>query len=244
MFRLCQGKVPRYVHRKRVAVRLRADAGFYDKDFVQLLDEEGVGYCIVARMTHPLQERTAGLRFRTFRRQGRWQVAKTLYQPLHWERSHRFVVVRRPKPPREEEAGQLTLWEFHNFFYHAFVSNLSLKPAAIYRFYTDRANAELDIRELKEGLPLGKIPTTRFTANAIHFELILLAYDLINWFRRICLPAPWQRARLQTLRYELFMLPARLLKVHHRNVLTLPSAYPHRQRFFKALVKIRRLRMP
>ncbi|MBI1747144.1 MAG: IS1380 family transposase [Acidobacteria bacterium] len=244
MFRLCQGKVPRYVHRKRVAVRLRADAGFYDKDFVQLLDEEGVGYCIVARMTHPLQARTAGLRFRTFRRQGHWQVAQTAYQPLHWELSHRFVVVRRPKPPREEEAGQLTLWEFHDFFYHAFVSNLPLKPAAIYRFYADRANAELDIRELKEALPLGKIPTVRFTANAAHFELILLAYDLVNWFRRLCLPGPWQRARLQTLRYELFMLPARLLNVHHRNVLALPSGYPHRQRFFKALAQIRRLRIP
>jgi hypothetical protein len=40
------------------------------------------------------------------------------------------------------------------------------------------------------------------------------------------------------------MLPARLLKVHHRNVLTLPSEYPYRQRFFKALAQIRKLRIP
>ena len=147
-------------------------------------------------------------------------------------------------PQREEEARQLTLWEYKNFFYHAFVSNLSLKPAATYRFYNGRANAELDLRELKEGLPLGKIPTTSFTANATHFELTLLAYDLTNWFRRLCLAGKWQTARLHTLRHELFMLPARLLKVKHHNVLKLPDRYPHRKRFEKAVTRIRTLRLP
>ena len=184
------------------------------------------------------------MRFRTFRQEGPWQVAQTRYHPLRWERPHRFVIVRRPRPPRDEEASQLTLWEFHDFFYHAFVSNLPLKPAAIYRFYTDRANAELDLRELKAALPLGKVPTTHFTANAVHFELILLAYDLVNWFRRLCLVGSWQTARLQTLRYELFMLPARLLNVGHRNVLKLPDRYPHRKRFQQALTRIRGLRIP
>ena len=244
LFRACQAKFPKYAHRKKVGIRLRADAGFYDKDFVQFLDEEKAGYVIVAKLTRPLKERTTALRFRTFRQQGRWQVAQTRYQPHGWERPHRFIVVRRPRPPKDEEAKQLTLWEFQAFFYHAFVSNLPLRPAAIYRFYTNRANAELDLRELKGGLPLGKVPTTRFLANAVHFELILLAYDLVNWFRHLCLSGAWKRARLQTLRYELFMLPARLLTVHHRNVLKLPDRYPHRQRFRQALAHIRRLCIP
>lgn len=242
-FRACQGKLPRYANRKRVTLRLRADAGFYDGDFIQFLDEEQVGYVIVAKLTSRLKERATTLRFRTFRKQGRWQVAQTTYQPLRWAHPHRFIVVRRPKPLREEERRQVTLWQFQDFFYHAFVSNLPLTPAAIYRFYTDRANAELDIRELKEGLPLGKIPTTRFTANATHFELVLLAYDLVNWFRRLCLAGSWKTARLHTLRYELFMLPARLLTVHHRNVLKLPDRYPHRKRFQQVLAQIRRLRI-
>ncbi len=242
-FRICQAKLPAYVHRKRLILRVRADAGFYDRDFVQFLDGEGVGYAVVAKLTGPLRERAASLRFRTFRRQGRWQVAQTLYQPIHWDRPHRFILVRRPKPPREEEAGQLTLWEFHDFFYHAFVSNLPLKPAAIYRFYTGRANAELDIRELKEALPLGKVPTTRFTANAVHFELILLAYDLVNWFRTLCLGGSWQQARLHTIRREVFMLPARLLRIGNRNVLRLPDTYPHRKRFQHAAATIAKLRI-
>jgi len=243
LFLACQAKRPTYANRKKVTIRVRADAGFYDGTFVHFLDEEAVGYVIVAKLTQRLQERATALRFRTFRKEGRWQVAQTRYQPLRWERPHRFVIVRRPRPQRQEEAGQLTLWEFQDFFYHAFVSNLPLTPAAIYRFYTDRANAELDLRELKAALPLGQVPTTHFTANAVHFELILLAYDLVNWFRRLCLSGPWQRARLHTLRYELLMLPARLLNVGHRNVLKLPAGYPHRKRFSQALAKIRRLRL-
>jgi len=240
----CRAKRPTYANRKKITLRLRADAGFYDGDFIQFLDEEHVGYVIVAKLTQRLKERTAALRFRTFRQAGRWQVAQTRYHPLRWEHPHRFVIVRRPRPPRHEETSQPTLWEFQDFFYHAFVSNLSLTPAAVYRFYTGRANLELDLRELKEAFPLGKIPTTRFTANAAHFELTLLAYDLVNWFRRLCLPGPWKTARLQTLRYDLFMLPARLLNVGHRNVLKLPDHYPHRKRFTRVLTAIRRLHIP
>jgi len=242
-FRTAQAKLPAYVHRKRVTVRLRADAGFFAERFVQFLDERKAGYVIVARMIPPLKERASQLRFRTFRKRGTWQVAHTSFKPKAWEQPRRFVLVRRPKPHPAEETAQLTLWQFKDFFYHAFVTNLTLRPAAVYRFYTERANVELDIRELKESLPLGKVPTTRFLANAVHFELILFAYDLVNWFRRLCLPGRWQTARLATLRREVFMLPARLLNVGGRNVLRLPDGYPHRKRFQQALVQIRRLRV-
>ena len=90
---------------------------------------------------------------------------------------------------------------------------------------------------------MGKVPTTRFTANAVHFELILLAYDLVNWFRTLCLQGSWQQARLRTIRREVFMLPARLLKVGNRNILRLPDTYPHRRRFQRAASTIAKLRI-
>jgi len=242
-FRACHAKLPTYVHRKKVVVRLRADAGFFDERFAQLLDEHGVGYVLVARMMTTLKERATRLRFRTFRHAGRWQVAPVMFKPTTWTQARRFVLVRRPKPARDEEAAQLRLWTFKDFFYHAFVTNLRLTPAAVYRFYTGRAQVELDIRELKEALALGKVPTARFTANATHFELLLFAYDLVNWFRRLCLSGSWQQARLRTIRREVFMLPARLLKVGNRNVLRLPDTYPHRKRFQHAASTIAKLRI-
>ena len=48
-----QTELPTSVNRKKLVLRVRADAGFYDKDFVQFLDENKVGYVIVAKMTTP-----------------------------------------------------------------------------------------------------------------------------------------------------------------------------------------------
>jgi hypothetical protein len=238
-----QAKLPVYVNRKKVDVRLRADAGFYDGHFVRFLDGEKVGYAIVAKMTNQLKVKADWPRYRTFRKHGPWQVARIDYKPQRWRRPHRFIFVRRPKPEKVEKTLQLSLWEFKDFFYHAFVTNLRLKPDSVYRFYVKRANVELDIRELKESLPLGKIPTKKFTANAAHFELILFAYDLVNWFRRLCLPGRWKTSKLTTLRREVFMLPARLLKVDNRNILKLPVNYPHQKRFMDAVSRIQKLKI-
>lgn len=244
LFRACLAKLPAYANRKKVSIRLRADAGFYEGRFIRFLDEKETDYIVVARMTAPLKESAEWADFRTFRKRGRWQVARTQYQPNGWKRPHRFIFVRRARPDRTEEASQLSLWEFRDFFYHAFVTNLDLKPAAAYRFYSGRANIELDIRELKEALALGKIPSTSFAANEVHFELILFAYDLVNWFRRLCLPGHWQRARLTTLRREVFGLPARLVRRDNKNVLRLPANYPHYRRFLRAAKNIAALRVP
>lgn len=239
----CREKVPKYVQRKKVSIKTRADAGFYDGKFIELLDEELVGYAVVAKLSPPLQAKIPHLRYRTFRKGWELQAAQFSYQPQGWKNPHSFVSVRRPVPQDPEERKQLTLWEFRDYFYHVLVHNLPLQPASVWRFYKNRARVELDIRELKESFPLGKIPTNNFLANAVHFELILLAYDLVNWFRRLCLPEKWQRATLHTLRTELLVLPARLVNIGHRNVLKLPPRYIHQDLFQQTIEKIDRLKI-
>ena len=105
-------------------------------------------------------------------------------------------------------------------------------------FLQTQARCELDIREFKESFPLGNIPTNSFLANQVHFHLILLGYDLVNWFKRFCLPEKWRYATLQTLRRELLILPARLIYSGHRNQLKLPPGYVHPKLFYQAIKKI------
>jgi len=138
---------------------------------------------------------------------------------------------------------RVTLWTFKRHAYHALVTNLSLRPESVWRFYTRRARAELNIRELKEAYPLAKIPTHSWQANEVYFHLILLAYNLVNWFRRLCLPHKWQPSTLGTLRTRLLVLPARLVRSGHRNVLKLPVGYQHRRQFQQTLMRIGRLRV-
>ena len=236
----CRQKIPRYLYR----IRLRADSGFYDRKFIEPLDEQGIGYAIVADMTQPVKERIQTLRYRTFHKTGGWQAARFTYQPSKWNKPHQFYVIRRPKPEDENQQMQRTLWQYKDYYYHTLVSNLPLSAPAMWRFYTKRCRGELDIRELKESFPLSKIPTNSFSANQAYFHLILLAYDLISWFKRLCLPPPWSSASLHTIRMDLFFLAARLVYSGGKNQLKLPSRYPHQKLFLQTLRKINQLKIP
>lgn len=55
--------------------------------------------------------------------------------------------------------------------------------------------------------PLAKIPTEHFAANEAYFHILLFSYNLINWFKRLYLPAEVQSMTLNTLR-------ARILLIH------------------------------
>jgi hypothetical protein len=233
LWSICQKKIPKYLYR----IRIRADSGFFDHKFIEPLDEERIGYIVVAKMSKPIQEKVQILRYHTFKKDG-WQTAQFTYQPRNWKKPHRFIVVRRPKPKTKEENNQLALWEFKDYLYHTFVTNLVLKPEAVWHFYKARARCELDIRELKEGFPLGDIPTKSFLANQIHFHLILLSYDLSNWFKRLCLPKQWQSVTMKTLHKNLLAVPGRLVFSAGKNYLRLPQRYPHQKFFLHALKKI------
>lgn len=234
----CLQKIPKYLYR----IRVRADSGFYDHKFIEVLDDMGVGYAIVADMTKPIKGKVQHLKYRTFRRDGGWQAAKFIYQPWGWKRPHPFYVIRRPK--QEQEQPQPTLWEFKNYYYHTLVSDLPLKPPAVWHFYKKRCRGELDIRELKFSFPLGQIPSSDFMANQTHFHLILLSYDLVNWFKRLCLPGRWSKATLQTIRTDLLVLPARLVNTGGKNQLKLPRDYPHQKLLYRTIRKIEHLRIP
>ncbi|MBI4426136.1 MAG: transposase [Candidatus Kerfeldbacteria bacterium] len=166
------------------------------------------------------------------------EAAEFSYQPHGWPRPFRFVVIRRPQP--EEPTAQLTLFKLGRFHYQVLVTNLELQPLNLWRFYNDRAGIELIIRQLKGNYALGAIPTCHFFANKTYFHLLLLAYNLINWFKRLCLPAEFQNATLQTLRERILLIPAQLARTDNRPRLLLPASGPRENAWRYALQKIQR----
>ena len=100
------------------------------------------------------------------------------------------------------------------------------------------------IRELKDAYALGKIPTKDFQANEAFFQIVLLAYNLLNWFKRLCAPVHLQRATLQRLRQRLFLVPSQLVRPGGVPTLRLAPSYPYVADFLATLRRIRRLRSP
>jgi len=127
-------------------IRLRADSAFYDGEIIEYLRKNGVLYTIVARVTKTLKARLNSVRFT--RASGEIFVGELRYQPSGWQHKERFIVVRRPVP--EEPNWQLSLFQMKGYTYQVLVTALTLTPYKVWRFYNDRAQAELIIRELKE----------------------------------------------------------------------------------------------
>ena len=235
LLKACFAKLPAGVR----SIIIRADKGFYDRALVDWLEAQKAGFVIVAKLTGPIKRKLAHLRYTT--PSPGVEVAEFRYQPTRWSRSYRFVVIRRPQ--QEELTEQLTLFKLGRYHYQVLATNLSLQPLNLWRFYNDRAGIELVIRQLKGDYALGHIPGHHFFANETYFHLLLLAYNLVNWFKRLCLPPQFQNATLQTLRQQILLMPAQLLRAENRPRLNLPASGRRQVAWLHALRTIEHLRV-
>ena len=231
----CFAKIPPGVR----AVIVRADKGFYDHSLVEWLESQHASFVIVARLTAPIKRKLPHLQYVSPSRG--IEVAEFRYQPLRWAHPARFVVIRRLQP--DEPTEQLTLFKLGRYHYQVLVTNLPLQPLNLWRFYNDRAGVELLIKQLKGDYALGHIPMRHFFANETYFHLLLLAYHLINWFKRLCLPPEFQNATLQTLRHQVLLMPALLRRANNRPRLALPASGPRESAWRYALHRIETLKL-
>lgn len=239
--KVCLAKAPKHIPPSRV--RFRMDAGFYGKRTVEFLGEKGHGYVIVAVVRKHIRERAQNCKF-TKMGHG-WEVGEFRHGPKAWhEKKHRYVVVRRPIPEDPVEAQQLKLFKDRKYAYHVFVTNLKTNAWRVYRFYSLRARVEKHIRELAYDYPLAKIPTQEWIPNVGFFQLLLLAFDIVHYFKRLCLPRDYRYKTLKTIRMELLVLPGRLVKTDNRYRLMLPKDYHFQDTFQRALSRVQKLRSP
>ena len=218
-------------------IRVRADAGFYDRDFVLQLQGHRLQFAVVAHITRPLKHKLPALRYT--RINSFLSTAEFRYQPHNWHQMHRFVVLREKLT--EQRKAQLKLFTVDAYAYHVIVTNLDLTPYGVFRFYEDRAGIERIIRTLKEDYPFSTAPTKGFAANALYTELSLLAYNIIVWFKRLCLPADWQSFTVGTLRHRLLLIPGVFTRTHNRPLLKLPKNNPYQDVFAHAQKQIKTL---
>lgn len=238
--RRCLAKVPTTLARGRV--RLRADSGFFGGKLLGLLEQWGCGYVVVAKEYPTLRRRACSAHFVNLAHE--WGVAEFRYQAQGWPYARRFVVMRRPLPEDPVEAQQLRLFKDRRYAYQVLVTNLKLQPWRVWRFYVGRSTVEKTIRELLYDLPLSQIPSGEWLANVAFFHLLMLAYNLVHWFKRLCLPKEYAAATVETVRRDFLALPGRLAHPGHRHVLQLPRDYPLRRKFLAAAQKVAHLRLP
>lgn len=218
---------------------LRADSGFYNHELVEFCEDKTVTFTIVAKQTQPIKRIIYGLKYHKF--DVDFEEAEFEYAPMRWSKARRFIVVRQRV--QEKPSEQMSFLPEERWRYQVIVTNLGTRPRAVWRFYNGRANVENVIKELKLSLNLEKIPTGSFTANRAHFQLVMLAYNLLNWMRRLCFPDNCRTWTAKTVRQCLFWVPGKYT-VHGRSpVLTIPDSYLYRKQFLDVLKGIHKLKI-
>jgi hypothetical protein len=234
----CLEKVPKHLAHARI--RLLADAGFFSGALINDLDQAGYTYTIVCRSYEAYHQMAEKAGFKELKLG--WGVAEFRHRPQRWNKEHRFIAIRRPLPIDSEEAAQLTLFKDTRYSYSILVTNLQINPWKVWSDYLKRSNIERSIRELLNDLALNKIPTQTWTANVAFFQLLLFAYNLLHWFKRLCFAEHLLGTTANTLRHQLIELPGKLACTAGKNVLVLPRGYPHQHAFIKAMEQVKKLK--
>jgi len=218
--------------------KIRADRGFFNHKIIETIESYKAKFIIVAKATRPIKRKLSSLRYR--KHTSGTESAHFYYQPHGWQKKYRFIVIRRPLP--EEQTNQLSFFTKGRYSYQVFVTNMTQTALYCWKFYNKRASVELIIKELKHDYPLAKIPTKHFHANEAYFHILLFSYNLLNWFKRLCLPKEFHTMTLNTLRYRLLLIPGEFVRSGNKPVLKLPANFQYKSAFQFAIKNIKKLK--
>ena len=85
-------------------------------------------------------------------------------------------------------------------------------PEGVVRFYNGRGTAEQWIKEGKYALNWTRLSCHRFVANRVRLSLFILAYNLGNFLRRLCLPKAVKHWSLRSVQVKLIKMGGRLVR--------------------------------
>ena len=213
---------------------IRLDSGFFQSNILDYLEQKPMSYIIAAKFTHPIQ--------RVIKESTSWivldtgiEICEQVYQSDSWQVPRRLVIVRqkikdRPNAPGKQLRIFLEEEVFKNYRYSAYVTNMNLAPAEIWRLYRGRANAENRIKELKYDFGFDSFNLKDFYATEAALTFVMIAYNLMALFRTFVLQEKTQKT-LSTLRYRTFAVGAYFEKINDKLVLKIALSKKRRQWF-------------
>jgi len=221
---------------KKRGIRLlfRADAAFAKPEVYEYLEQRDIGYAIRLPANEVLHEHIKHLLKRPVGRPPKkpsiW-YHDFQYQAKSWEHLRRVVA--------KVEWHRGELFPRVGFV----VTNLLAKPEGVVHFYNRRGTAEQWIKEGKYALNWTRLSCHRFVANQVRLQLFVLAYNLGNFLRRLCLPKTINDWSLRSLQVKLIKMGGRIVRHARKIIFQLAEVAVPRDLFAAILERITRLRL-
>jgi hypothetical protein len=119
------------------------------------------------------------------------------------------------------------------------VTSLKQSPQWIYeQVYCQRGDVENRIKELHDGMQIGRTSCSDFLANTFRVLLTAAAYVLMQEMRLRLARTHHARAQVSTLREHFLKLGAQVIVSVRRIVLHLPQAFPYRDSFHRLALSL------
>jgi hypothetical protein len=213
---------------------IRLDSGFYGKEIFEYLEKKTIDYIVAARFYVPIQRLLSAHQAWISLDEG-IEISEMNYQSPEWDKPRRMVIVRQRIKQRPKAAGKtLRLFKDEEFYrqyrYSAYITNMKLAPAEIWRLYRGRAEAENRIKELKYDFGFDSFNLKEFYGTEAALTFAMLAYNLMSLFRHFILQSKTQHT-LSTLRYKTFAIGAYFEKVKGKMVLKMALNTKRREWF-------------
>ena len=119
------------------------------------------------------------------------------------------------------------------------MTTLAAHPQEVIHAYHKRGQMENFIKEAKLDFGMDTLSHSIFRTNAVKILIRALAYNLINFMKRLLLPKTYQKSRLMTLRIVLIKVAGRLVRSGRGIGLKLSSSFPYLGLFHDLLVQLK-----
>jgi hypothetical protein len=203
---------------KRLAY-LRSDSAGYTADVINVCHRLGVTFAIAAD-----QDAAVKKLIERARNRGKWC---RLYDPDHQRTDREYttavhcmeatkaftlIIQRRPNPKPD-------LFHPEFYCYHAIAtSDYRRTVPEVIRFYNGRGDAENYNKELKSGFGMDYAPCRSLAADAVYFEIGVLAHNLTVAVKRLVLGGEWVTRTIASLRWRLIQIAGKVVR-HGRQLI-------------------------
>jgi hypothetical protein len=212
---------------------LRLDGGFLSAKILNLLVDRQVGYLVKAgcklKSIRTLVERTRPEEWQSYdatTRLRRWSEVQLLDDftvPVT------VVLVECRRRVKKMKKGRLR-WRTKVFHYAIVTDRHHWHTAKIYETYKARWAVENFFKESNQSFSSGKLPSSQFRGNQFFLGLLCVVYNLMQFFKRECLPRSYRAVSFATVRRH-FLEQAVAIEVRGEEQIHLifNEAYPLKQ---------------
>lgn len=233
--RECLKKLPQGVKN----IRARGDSSFFDGDFLGEMERKRIEYTIAVKLYTPIQYLLVGLDYRDIG--DGIAVGEFRYQGS-WKKERRMVAIREVIREGKERKKEPKLFELQGYSYQVIVTNIEeWQPEEVWRFYNARANVENMIKEGIMGYGLDVTVSHCYGANVAHFFLVMLSYNLMNWFKEGVLGQKKVKRMAKWIRQRFFFIAGKLIRKGRKWMLKLPLNWPRQEEYQKAEQRLKAL---